>query len=75
MNVEQTGFKTAEIQEIAEIGETLQSIAVLWLEDPGNQITIKPCDNFFPCVENHFKIICCNFLLVRFMLPIFCYFT
>ena len=39
MNVEPTSFKPFKMQQTTGIGETLQPIAVLWMEDPGNQIT------------------------------------
>ena len=35
--VEPTSRKPSEMQEIAEIGETMWLIAVLLLEDPGNR--------------------------------------
>ena len=39
MNVEPTSFKPFKMQQTTGIGETLKPIAVLWMEDPGNQNT------------------------------------
>ena len=55
--MESTGFKPSEKQETAEIVETLLSIAILRLEDPGNQVYVEKLISTF---SYFFAILVCQ---------------